>query len=225
MQSLNINSSNTQFNLNIIGSAKITPYQGQAVVPSIDMNNMDIFTRDNTITPTISHTISARYSTITFNEGELTISRIYNSLQYGRVGINTITPGYSLDIAIGDARKPTGTTWINPSDIRIKTSIADADLIAASQKVSSLRLVSHKWSEEYCKVRKLSNNTTIGFLSQEVEKVFPKSVSEESEFGYSNFKCLDIDQLYKAKFGVTQSLLQKISTLEMRIFKLSKESS
>ena len=44
------------------------------------------------------------------------------------------------------------------------------------------------------------------------------------EFGYRDFKSLDIDQLYKAKFRVTQGLLYRLSTLQMRLDRLSKES-
>jgi hypothetical protein len=222
---LNIESSNRDFNLNILGSARIIPYQGQTLTPSIDLNNIDIYTQDSIIIPNTNHTISVRNSTITFNEGELTINRIYNSPLYGRIGINTLMPNYSLDIAQGNARKPTGTAWINPSDSRIKQYITDVDNTAIYNKVSSLRLVSYSFIKEYCESHKIPIENTIGFLSQEVEKIFPKSVTEQEEAGYSNFKSLDIDQLYKAKFKVTQILLQKFSTLQSRLLNLTKESS
>jgi hypothetical protein len=168
--------------------------------------------------------MSARFSTINFNEGQLTISRVYNSLIYGQVGINIEDPEYALDIGIGDARKPIGTTWINPSDSRIKQCISDVDFSFVEKQISNLRLVSYRWSEEYRAIRTLADNPTIGFLSQEVQKIFPKSITEMDEFGYRDFKSLDIDQLYKAKFRVTQGLLYRLSTLQMRLDRLSKES-
>jgi hypothetical protein len=48
---LNIESSNSDFNLNILGSARIIPYQGQTLTPSIDLNNIDIYTQDSIIIP------------------------------------------------------------------------------------------------------------------------------------------------------------------------------
>jgi hypothetical protein len=57
----------------------------------------------------------------------------------------------------------------------------------------------------------------MGFLSQEVEKIFPDSVSEMSENGFSDFKSLDTDQLYKAKFALTQNLLSRLEDLKTRL--------
>jgi hypothetical protein len=221
---LNVGSINSNYNLNIAGSATIMPYSGQEVNPSIKLQGLDIYAQDNTIILGKNHTMSARFSTINFNEGQLTISRVYNSLIYGQVGINIDDPEYAIDIGIGNARKPKGTTWINPSDSRIKQCISDVDFSFVEEQICNLRLVSHRWSEEYRAIRTLDDNPTIGFLSQEVQKIFPKSITEMDEFGYCDFKSLDIDQLYKAKFKVTQGLLYRLSSLQMRLDRLSKES-
>jgi hypothetical protein len=153
------------------------------------------------------------------------LKRFYENKNYAYVGINVpVDPTYSLDIGIGDARKPTGVTWITASDSRVKQNISSADILLATQQISSLRLVSYKWSEPYRSKCQLSSDRTIGFLSQEVEQIFPSSVSQMEEHGYTNFKSLDIDQLYKAKYMVTHSVLKRVENLQMRLNTLMKES-
>jgi hypothetical protein len=161
-------------------------------------------------------------STISFNMSNFTIKRLYNPIPFSYTGINTLTPGYSLDIAIGEARKPTGVTWVTASDKRVKEHISDACLADAVNKISSLRLVSYIWDEDYCKEHRLINQRQLGFISQEVQEVFPESVTHSEEHGFTDFKSLDVDQLYKAKYIVTQYLLERVLFLEMRISKLMK---
>jgi hypothetical protein len=67
-------------------------------------------------------------------------------------------------------------------------------------------------------------NRTIGFLSQEVEPIFPDAVTMLPENGIDDFRSLDMDQIYKAKFAVTQNLIGRASTLQMRLNRLLKES-
>ena len=218
-------SESNDFNLNIQGSASIIP-STTAITPSISMPNIQVFTR-NGPQPINSQiqTMHVSSSTISFNSSNFILKRFYEHKNYAYVGINMpVDPNYSLDIGAGDARKPTGVTWVTASDSRVKDNISSADVLLATQQISSLRLVSYIWSEPYRSKRHLSSDRTIGFLSQEVEKIFPSSVSQMAEHGYTDFKSLDIDQLYKAKFLVTHDLLRKAETLQMRLNALMKES-
>jgi hypothetical protein len=194
----------------------------QVITPSIQLPNFSIYARDDPIRTIGNQSLSVRFSSIVFNEGDLTLKRRYNSQLTGVVGINTVTPVYSLDIAIGEARKPSGTQWITGSDKRIKAQITNANTQAVLEQVSSLRLVTHTWTEPYRSVHGLSDEPTLGFLSQEVEKVFPSSVYLTDEAGFSNFRSLELDQLYKAKYGLTRQLLFRASTLQSRINNLLK---
>jgi hypothetical protein len=170
-------------------------------------------------------TINVSSSTITFNSSNFVLKRFYERKNYAYVGINTSAdPEYSLDIGIGDARKPTGVTWITTSDARVKENILNASFEKVTEEISSLRLVSYAWEESYRSERRLSFNKTLGFLSQEVQKIFPSSVSEMAEHGYSNFKSLDTDQLYMAKFALTQGLIKRVERLKLRLNDLMKES-
>ena len=104
-----------------------------------------------------------------------------------------------------------------PSALSIKENIVDA---ICGQEISSLRLVTYTWSENYRLAHGLISSTTIGFLSQEVETIFPKAVRTTKEEGYTDFRSLDTDQIMKAKFGLTRHLIQRYSTLQSRIINL-----
>lgn len=226
LQRMGINTSESNaFNFNIEGSASIIP-STTSITPSILMPNIQIFSRNGSqpIYPEIQ-TMYVSSSTISFNSSNFVLKRFYEHKNYAYVGINMpIDPNYSLDIGTGNARKPTGITWITASDSRIKQHISSTDFLLATQQISSLRLVSYTWSEPYRSKRNLSSDRTIGFLSQEVEQIFPSSVSQMAEHGYTDFKSLDIDQLYKAKYMVTHSLLNRAENLQMRLNALMKES-
>ena len=176
--------------------------------PSIQFPTFDIYDSGN---PTNSrYSLLAQNSSIIFNNA-FTIKRP------GLIGINTRTPEYALDIGDGNARKLNGTMWINPSDHRIKNIIQDANQTTLFNKISSLRLVSYTWEDHYRSSHSLTDDIQLGFISQEVENVFPNSILHKSEEGYDDFRSLDTDQILKAKFGLTQQLLQKVSTLQSRI--------
>jgi hypothetical protein len=194
------------------------------IKPSIELPNFHIYARDDPVRNPTANTLSVRFSSIIFNEGDFTIKRRYNSLLRGVMGINTIYPTYSLDIAIGDARKPSGTLWINPSDRRIKTNIIEADSDKIVNELSSVRLVQYKWKELYRDIHHLSAEPTIGFISQEIESIYPSSIYYSEEAGFTDFRTLDTDQLFKAKFRLTQHLLKRASTLQSRIDTLLRAS-
>lgn len=219
---VNNNTLTNEFNLNIKGSVSIQP--GLYSKPDIYLPNFQIY---NSIYPIPTDSIQSlltHNSTMSFNNGDLTVKRVYNRIAFGYVGINSIDPDYSLDIDIGDARKPTGTAWVTVSDRRIKEQISSPSIKVLGEQISSLRLVSYNWTESYRSTLRLGTNTVLGFISQEVQDIFPGSVYEKDEYGFSNFKSLDTDQLYKAKFGVTQDLLNRVSSLQMRVINLMKES-
>ena len=211
------------FVFEVDGSASIKPYSGGTVRPSIVLPNFDIYARNDPIILISTQTLSVRFSSIIFNEGDLTIKTQYNPLLGGLIGINNLNPSYALDIAMGNARKPSGITWINPSDRRIKQDICEVEINRLRYEISSLRLVQYKWNSSYAATRGLDEMPTLGFISQEVESIYPNSVIYSKEDGFTDFRILDTDQIFKAKFGLTKDLLYRASTLQSRIDILIRE--
>lgn len=190
----------------------------QQLQPSMQLPNINIWARDDPNRIYFGHSMAARFSTITFNEGDLTfLKNTQNSLLRGSVGINTLNPQFALDIGYGNARQPNSTTWINPSDQRIKQSILSVSHETLLSNLSSLRLVSFKWEPRYRDEHRLSEDREIGFISQEVSKILPSSIYFTNELGVSSFQTLDTDQLFKMKFGATQALLKRMASLQNRI--------
>jgi hypothetical protein len=226
IQDLGIQTSvSNEYNFNLQGSASIIPPNSNLNLPSLLLPNIQIYATNKSIPTYSMQTINVSSSTITFNSSNFVIKWLYDYKNYAHIGINTsVDPQYSLDIGIGDARKPTGVTWITSSDYRVKQDISNVSYTKVTQQISSLRLVSYKWDEPYRSSRHLPPHRTLGFLSQEVEKIFPSSISEMAEHGLSNFKSLDTDQLYMAKFALTQDLIRRVEHLRMRLNTLMKES-
>jgi hypothetical protein len=191
--------------------------EGSASVKSIHMSNIDIYTTGAIINPP-RYSIQSVPSSIQFNEAFI-VKHLFNSTLTGLIGINTLNPSYALDV-VGDARKISGTAWINPSDQRIKDTVIDAGYMETVEKIMSLRLVSYTWDESYRVKHDLHDAHIMGFLSQEVEKVFPEAVSVRAENGYPDFRSLDADQLMKAKYRVTLGLLERFNQVECRISSL-----
>jgi hypothetical protein len=226
VQELGIQTSiSNEYTFNLKGSASILSPNITQVIPSLLLPNIQIYATNKSNPRYSIQTINVSSSTISFNSSNFVLKWMYDYKNYAHVGINTsVDPEYSLDIGIGDARKPTGVTWITASDARVKENILNVCYKKVTEQISSLRLVSYMWEESYQSSRHLPLNRTLGFLSQEVEQIFPSSVSELAENGYSNFKSLDTDQLYMAKFALTQDLIKRVEQLKLRLNRLMKES-
>lgn len=219
-------SERSAFALDVLGNASIGQDPlNDGGIPSIKMDNFNVYTSEVLVSSVSTMILSAYFSSIVFNVNDLVIQRIYNNQRFGLVGINTSNPSYALDIGSGDARKPSGTAWITASDERVKANICNPEPSLVKSQISRLALVHFTWSPEFSKACGISAERTLGFLSQDVEKIFPMAVSKslEPEHGYSEFMSLDTDQLIKAKFAVTQQLLHRVSSLEARIYVLMKE--
>ena len=217
---------NGPFALDIIGSVNLQGLPANTGIPTLTLPNFSVYASETLISSFSTMMMSARFSSIVFNQDALVMQRIYNNQRYGLVGINTGTPAYSLDIGFGDARKPSGTDWITVSDARIKANISTPDPDRLRSQILDLNLVEFNWSAPFQQAHGASDQRVLGFISQDVQKIFPDSVleSKEPENNIPGFLSLDTDQLRKAKFAVTQQLLCRLSSLQMRINALLKES-
>jgi hypothetical protein len=90
---------------------------------------------------------------------------IYGDFSSGKVGINTTSPYYELDV--------NGTicgTFCSGSDIRLKKDVKPIE--KALDQIARLRGVTFHWKD-----KKNDNGQQVGVIAQEVEKVFPQVVS------------------------------------------------
>ena len=188
------------------------------ITPSIQLSNFDIYSGDIPVMLDQKNRINVIHSTIYFNDGVLTIRKQDSPNQNaGNIGINTTYPQYALDIAIGNARKPAGTAWVNPSDMRVKTCIETADLASCAKIVSEIPLRTYSFTKQFQEKTGVDSTIQYGFIAQEVKQTLPRSINYTNEYGIPDFHSLDTDQLFKAEFGATQFLLHSVQKLEAQV--------
>jgi hypothetical protein len=207
---LNWTSSITSLAINAIGYSSNT-------TPTIQLSNFDIYSGEMPAIMNSRNRMNIIHSTIYFNDGNLTIRKQAANPTIANIGINTTYPEYALDIAVGDARKPSGTAWITASDARVKTDIVSADLDLCAKAISEIPLRKFNFTKEFREKSGLREKLEYGFIAQEVKQVLPNSVTYTREHGLDDFHSLDTDQLYKMEFGATQYLLNTVKTLEAQV--------
>lgn len=101
----------------------------------------------------------------------------------GRVGIGTGAPTQKLHV-VGDAYKTLGgTAWAISSDLKLKTLLGEYE--KGLDEIAALQAVRFRYLEN--NPRELSSDIEqVGFVAQEVMKIFPEAVSE-AEDGYLDF--------------------------------------
>ncbi len=118
--------------------------------------------------------------------GEQTMALLGEGSSYingGNLGIGTAFPTEKL-IVIGNAGKTVGgTVWLNSSDLRLKNVLGD--YTKGLIEIALLQTVRYKYKTD--NPRQLdSNEEQIGFVAQEVQKIFPEAVTEGAD-GYLDF--------------------------------------
>jgi alpha-tubulin suppressor-like RCC1 family protein len=157
----------------------------------------------------------------------------------GRVGLGTISPNYQLELSTDSAAKPSTSYWSVSSDSRLKNNIEDANLDLCYNNIKNLRLVKYIWKDElyYKSLNIISelesdisnllpsneSRTQLGWIANEVEDIFPKSVSTVPAHGYDDCKTLDSDQIIASLYGTIQKLLLESETQNNKISVIKSE--
>lgn len=141
-------------------------------------------------------------------------NRIATLTNGGYLGVGK-WPEVQLDLSSDDARKLTSSTWQTGCDARVKSGIQDADLEACYSNVRALKLKRFAWDSNYFPA--VVDRRVLGWIAQDVETIFPASVRETTDHGFSNFKNLDSDQLIKCMYGALQRAMALLEAQEARI--------
>ena len=135
----------------------------------------------------------------------------------GNVGIGTTNPTVQLDLSTDGARKLTTSTWTTGSDERIKTDIQSANLQTCYDTIKSIDLKYFKWNFPAESNVTVDDNHSLGFIAQDVKKVFPNAVSETNSYGFTDFLSLNTDQILKAMYGALRQTMADKESLEQRL--------
>lgn len=133
----------------------------------------------------------------------------------GWITLNSINLSFT-GLSGGTAFKPGGGPWAATSDVRLKKNVKP--LKNALTRMLELRGVSFEWKEP----EKQGNLTgqQIGFIGQEVKKVFPEWITRDQE-GYlgisiRGFEVLTVEAVRELKME-NEQLQRRIENLEKKL--------
>ena len=148
----------------------------------------------------------------------------------GNVGIGRNDPSFQLHLSTDSAAKPGTNTWTISSDERLKDSIVLADNTRCIEIIKAVPLKYYKWKDNVYTTAQVKDRSKLGWIAQDVEKVFPKAVGTTrfvynqvfqdivnadgtttkqlvSENVIEDCKDLNADQLYAVMYGAVQKLI------------------
>jgi hypothetical protein len=180
---------------------------GDIAEPNLVMDNNEILARNNGAT-----------SRLGFQEGGGTVS----------IGLGSS----SHVLQINGVGRSTSANWATSSDRRAKKNIESLSN-ASLDNILKLRPVTYEWINEYKAANAGLKEKNTGFISQEVEQIFPEMIETVNEkFGdksIEDFKILNLSdlpvQLTKAiqlQQGLIKDLKNKIAHRQEQIDQISK---
>ncbi|MBT9167517.1 MAG: hypothetical protein DDT19_00855 [Syntrophomonadaceae bacterium] len=139
----------------------------------------------------------------------------------GNVGIG-VAPTHQLHLSLDSAGKPGTNTWTIVSDKRLKKSIEPANLDLCYNAVKNIPLSFYRWRDDAYSVEQVRDRGMLGWIADDVEKVYPKAVKTIpfellTKEKIEDCKSVNNDQVYAALYGAVQKLIEKVEALERRI--------
>jgi hypothetical protein len=133
----------------------------------------------------------------------------------GRVGIGMSSPSYQLQLSTDSASKASTSTWTVSSDSRLKENIQNADLDLCYNNIKNLRLTKYTWKDDVYTSEQVPDRSKLGWIAQEVETIFPKSVQKVNDHGFTDCRTLNTDQIIGCLYGCGQKLIKKYEDDEL----------
>jgi len=155
----------------------------------------------------------------------------------GQIGIGNTTPSYQLQLSTDSAAKPSTNTWTISSDERLKENIVLADVDRCVEIIRTVPLKHYRWKDTVYTQEQVKDRSKLGWIAQDIEKVFPKAVSTHpfrynqvyedvmkedgsmekrlvSEDIIDDCRDLNADQIYAVMYGAIQKLVTENDTLQ-----------
>jgi hypothetical protein len=122
----------------------------------------------------------------------------------------------------GDAYKGDNTNvWDVTSDEKVKENIELANLDICYDNIKNIPLKRFSYKDGFLESDSNTDKMRLGWIAQDVQKVFPKAVATENKGEFGNCLTLNADQLNAALFGAVKKLIEKVETLEAKVKELS----
>ncbi|UAJ14007.1 tail fiber domain-containing protein [Aquirufa lenticrescens] len=150
--------------------------------------------------------------------------RIFNSIaetngitimENGNIGMGSLTPSVRLQVA-GDI---IANSIAGSSDARFKTNISPIE--NPLQKVLQLRGVNFDWKTTEFPTRSFSENRSVGFIAQEVEKILPEVVSKDNS--PEEYRSVKYDKVVALLVEAIKEQQKQIDSLKSQVKKLKRK--
>jgi hypothetical protein len=133
----------------------------------------------------------------------------------GFIGLGTIAPSVRLQVS-GDI---IANSIAGSSDARFKTNVTP--IINPLQKVLALRGVNFDWKTTEFPARSFSENRSVGFIAQEVEKILPEVVQTENNA--EGYKSVQYDKVVALLVEAIKEQQTQIDSLKAALKKQRKK--
>lgn len=153
----------------------------------------------------------------------LTNAAQVEEMRIGTTGVGlggTGTPAYQLEVQTDSAGKPgIGGLWTVVSDKRLKDNIEPADLDRCYEIVKTVPLKHFKWRDEMYDTEQIPDRNSIGWIADDVQTVFPKSVNKKVFTKVDGTEIPDVldlngGEMNMALYGCVQKLMQMVEELQ-----------
>jgi fibronectin-binding autotransporter adhesin len=144
----------------------------------------------------------------------------------GKLGIglsSSTNPSYLLHLGTDSAGKPGSTTWTVASDERVKTDVVIANIDRCYEIVKNLDLKHYRYKDELFDSNTISDRSKLGWIAQDVEAIFPKAITTSSNYGLSDCKGLNADQIYAAMYGCIKKMQAVQEDLLLTVSEMKKD--
>ena len=145
-------------------------------------------------------------------------------VQQLQIQISSASGSIIIDSAGNVSNYLNSTTWQQRSDHRIKENIKKANVSICYDNVKNINLYRFNYIKGF-KEGTLHDKTQLGFIAQQVEKHFPKSVNRnksklEDNREVPDLASIDVSQVNFTLFGAVKQLIRVVEKQSKRIKKL-----
>ena len=187
-------------------------YRYDTLAWSSDLKNLILLTFSNSYAIIFSNFFpNNSLNTVVSQTNNLVINKTN-----GYIGLD-INPSYQLELSTDSAAKASSSTWTFTSDIRLKENIEDADLDLCYNNFKQINLVKYKWKNNIYSNDQINDRSQLGWIAQDIEQIFPKSIITKNKFDIIDCKFLNSDQLLSTLYGTVKKLINNFESQENNI--------
>lgn len=178
-------------------------YQGRNLASSIMLDISGNSAFNGNIGIGLNYNSTPIYTLDTQGYGRFSTLTVGQPTGLGISSIGPATSNFVFSLTSGDAYKPSGGSWNNISDRRMKQNIVNANLDICYKTIKELPLRRFEYNTLFQQQSAIKDKNVLGFIAQEVLETFPKSITKTKD----DYLLLNTDQINMAVYGALQKTI------------------